>query len=230
MVTTSAEIPFTSVIPSVHMVVRETECSMFPLVSLLSNEISFPRYLLWLSWCVAYADISKLKAADKVWFPENETLKKCTRFDDNKVDTWILTVSNDKFTPAETLRLSKFETYHQLAIPYAMLDNMKVCGKCYPLAEGKNIKSQYPVIDWKSGPWAGSNTIKKRDALDPRAPAVCPLKSKPAPTPTPKGKATPKPKGKATPKPKAARPKAARPKTSRPESSKPKAKEPAEKE
>jgi hypothetical protein len=152
-------------------------------------------------------------------------LERCTRRNDNNVNAWILTASNNKFTPETTLRFSTLEGFHQVAIPFDMLDKMKVCGKCYPIADAEKLRFQFPRIDWTTGPWAGSNTIKKRDALDPRAPAVCPLKSKPAPTPTPKGKATPKPKGKATPKPKAARPK-----TFRPEASKPKAKEPAKKD
>jgi hypothetical protein len=160
-------------------------------------------------------------------------LEACTRRNDNNVNAWILTVSNNKFNPETTLRFSKLQHFHQVAIPFAALDKMEVCGKCYTIADAQKLKSQFPRVDYKSGPWAGSNTIKKRDALDPRAPAVCPLKSKPAPTPTPKGKPTPKPKGKASPKSKGKvtpKPKAARPKASRPEASKPKAKEPAKKE
>jgi hypothetical protein len=143
-------------------------------------------------------------------------LEACTRRNDNNVNAWILATSNNKFTPETTLRFSKLKKFNQVAIPFAMLDKMKVCGKCYTIADAEKLRSQFPRIDWTSGPWVGSNTIKKRDVLDPRAPAVCPLKSKPAPTPTPKGKATPKPK-------------AARPKASRPEASKPKAKGPAKK-
>jgi hypothetical protein len=40
MVTTLAETPFTSVIPSVRLVVMEVECSKFPLISLVKRDFS----------------------------------------------------------------------------------------------------------------------------------------------------------------------------------------------
>ncbi len=84
------------------------------------------------NWCAAYADSSKLKSANKVWFPEDPRVQKCTRFSDSNVNAWISTVSQNKFSPATTLRLYALNGHQQVAIPFAMLTNMKVCGKCFP--------------------------------------------------------------------------------------------------
>lgn len=73
-----------------------------------------------------------------------------------------------------------------------MLDKMKVCGKCFPKAEAEKMKAQYPRVNWKAPAYKGSNTKLKRDGLDARVPAACPLKA----SPMPKGKPAPTHKGK----------------------------------
>ncbi|KAH6642137.1 hypothetical protein C7974DRAFT_384909 [Boeremia exigua] len=162
-------------------------------------------------WCVAYADTTQLKAANKVWFTEDPKLKQCTRFSDSNVNAYISIMSNDKFSPASTLRFAKLEHYLQVAIPFAMLDKMKVCGKCYPRPEAETLKSDYPRVNWKKGPWVGSNVRQKRDDLDGRAPAACPVKAKPTPSPKP-----------IKSKPKTSKPKTTKPKTTKPKTTKPK--------
>jgi hypothetical protein len=148
-------------------------------------------------------------------------LKQCTRFSDSNVDAYISMMSSNKFSPASTLRFAKMDTYLQVAIPFAMLDKMKVCGKCFPKTDAETMKSQYPRINWKQGPYKGSNVKQRRDGLDTRAPAACPMKTKPKATPTPKAS-----KPKATPTPKASKPKAPKPKAPKPKASKPKASKP----
>lgn len=113
-------------------------------------------------------------------------MKTCTRFSDANVDAYIGTMSDKKFSPASTLRFAKMSTYLQVAIPFKMLDKMKVCGKCFPMTEAETMRSQYPRVNWKQGPYVGSNVKQKRDDLDARAPAACPVKSKPKATPSPK--------------------------------------------
>ncbi|KAF2631857.1 hypothetical protein BU25DRAFT_406388 [Macroventuria anomochaeta] len=161
------------------------------------------------NWCIAYADSAQLKAANKVWFTEDQKLLQCTRFSDANVNAYINMVSNNKFTPASTLRFSELDKHLQVAIPFAMLDKMKVCGKCFPRAEAEKMVAQYPRVNWNTSVYKVSNTRLRRNGLDARAPATCPLKASPTPkgkstpTPTPKGKSTPTPtpKGKSTPTP-----------------------------
>ena len=139
-------------------------------------------------------------------------MQKCTRFSDANVNAYIGMVSNNKFTPASTLRFSKLSNHLQVAIPFAMLDKMKVCGKCFPKAEAEKMKDQYPRVNWKAPAYTGSNTRLRRDGLDARAPAACPVKASPTPkgkpTPTPKGKPTQTPKGNPAPTPKGKKPRA----------------------
>lgn len=130
---------------------------------------------------------------------------KSTRFSDSNVNAYIGMMSCNKFSPASTLRFAKMETYLQVAIPFAMLDKMKVCGKCFPRTEAETMESQYPRIDWKQGPYKGSNVKQRRDGLDTRAPAACPIKTKPSASPS----APSKPK--ATPTQKASKPKVPKP-------------------
>ncbi|KAJ8118207.1 hypothetical protein OPT61_g773 [Boeremia exigua] len=169
-------------------------------------------------WCVAYADSTKLKDADKVWFTEDPRLKQCTRFSDSNVDAYIGMMSGNKFSPASTLRFAKMDTYLQVAIPFAMLNKMKVCGRCFPKTEAETIKSQYPRINWKQGPYKGSNVKQRRDDLDARAPAACPMKTIAKPSPSPSAPSKPK----ATPTPKASKPLVPKPKVVKPKASKPK--------
>lgn len=162
---------------------------------------------------MAYADKSELSKAHKVWFPETEPAKTCARFGSDKVDRWILTASQDKFVPDETLRFATLETYLQMAIPHGMVKTMKVCAKCYPKTEAMKMQSDFPRVDWKTSAYTGANTLAKRDLLDARAAAAaaCPAKasssasrSKATPTtlkatPTTKVKVTPTSKPKITP-------------------------------
>jgi hypothetical protein len=86
-----------------------------------------------------------------------------------------------------------------VAVPFAMLDRMKVCGECFPEPEAEKSKGQYPRIDWKTGAYVGTNmkvAKQKQNGLSVRAAAVCPLKA----SPTPKAKA---PEANPTPKKKA---------------------------
>lgn len=163
-----------------------------------------------------YADSTQLKAAKKVWFTEDLRLKECTRFTDASVEAYIGLISNNKFSPASTLRFAKLEDYLQVAIPFPMLDKMEICGKCFPKPEAETMKSQYPRINWKQGSYVGSNVMQKRDDLGARAPATCPVKAKPSASASasPKPKATPPSKPKATPplKPNGSKPTTPRPK------------------
>jgi hypothetical protein len=129
-------------------------------------------------------------------------------------------MSGNKFSPASTLRFAKMDTYLQVAIPFAMLDKMKVCGKCFPKTEAETMKSQYTRINWKQGPYKGSNVKQRRDDLDTRAPAACPMKTKPSVSPS----APSKPK--ATPTQKASKPKVPNPKVHNPKVPKPKVTKP----
>lgn len=161
---------------------------------------------------LVYADTTQLKSANKVWFTEDPKLKKCTRFSDANVNAYIGMVSSNKFSPASTLRFSRIEDYLQVAIPFAMLNKMKVCGKCFPKTEAETMKAQYPRVNWKMGSYVGSNVKQKRDSLNERAPAACPIKAKPSASPS----ASSKPKATQTPKPKASTPKTTKPKATKP--------------
>lgn len=135
-------------------------------------------------------------------------MKECTRFSDANVNAYIGMMSNNKFSPASTLRFAKLGAFLQVAIPFTMLDRMKVCGKCFPRPEAETMASQYPRVNWKKGPYVGSNVKQKRDGLDPRAPAACPMKAKPSAS----ASASSKPKATPPPKPNGSKPKTSKPK------------------
>ncbi|KAF9698032.1 hypothetical protein EKO04_004171 [Ascochyta lentis] len=110
------------------------------------------------------------------------------------------------------------DTYLQVAILFTMLDKMKVCGKCFPKPEAETMKSQYPRVNWKKGSYIGSNVMQKRDDLDARAPAACPMRAKPSAS----ASVPSKPKATPPPKPKGSKPKTIKPKPPKPKAIKPK--------
>lgn len=66
-----------------------------------------------------------------------------------------------------------------MAIPFFLLDTMKVCGMCFPKTDAKAMKRKYPRADWKTNTaYTGANTQQsnKHGILDERATATtCPL-------------------------------------------------------
>lgn len=77
------------------------------------------------------------------------------RFNDKLIDSYILLVSQNKYTPSSTLRFAPYDDgvskYTQMAVPFNLLDTMKMCGVCFPKAEAMTMKAKYPRVDYQAG-------------------------------------------------------------------------------
>lgn len=133
-----------------------------------------PNKISQLSWCVAYADKTKFAAADKAWIPDNDICPNI-RYNDQLINDYILLVSQEKFSPATTLRFSPLVPHLQMAIPFKLLDDMDVCGICYPKKEAEGMKAKFPRVNFKAGDFMQHNSgIIKRTTSK----TVCPDSSK----------------------------------------------------